>query len=89
MTYIFCAENKWRLTSASYMPQSIWAFDNPLGVSIKKILQTAGYQFTVYRSEKNTNSSNKLVLLIWCSLNHIQKCIFRHELCVFTCNFGR
>lgn len=52
MTCICCAENKLRLTSASYMPQSIWAFYSPLGVSIKKILQTAGYQFTVYRSGK-------------------------------------
>lgn len=32
--------------------QSIWAFYNPLGASIKKTFQTAGYQFTFYRSGK-------------------------------------
>lgn len=60
--------------------RSFWAFHDPLGVSIKKTLQTAGYQFTVYgsgfkekRKKKKDISSNKPVLFILCSQNPVQK----------------
>lgn len=74
MFYISCDENKLKLTSASHIAsEHLLQSLHPLGVSIKKNLQTAGYQFTVYRTGKKLKASS------CCSFSvPIQKHIYRY-----------